>query len=273
MSENSHVTPQIDINNNQTIPSESAKRLRRRIRRYVSWAVFRSVGHWLNKYRLPYIIEHRPDFHGTYGQMHDYDALRRGWVHGNQTNNGGDFARFYGLYLNIKQVLDEGVIGDFVELGVYKGNSAVMLAHFGRNACRHTYLFDTFSGFDSRDFKAEDESTRVLFTDTSLEAVQALVGKDGVTYVPGFFPESLAGTSLPDAIAVAHIDCDLYQPMKAAIAEFYPRLSPGGILIMHDYASGGWPGARRAVDEFFRDKPENVIVFPDKSGTALVRKI
>ena len=94
-----------------------------------------------------------------------------------------------------------------------------------------------------------------------------------MTYVPGFFPESVKGVALPERLALAHIDCDLYEPMKAALESFYPRLSRGGLLIMHDYASGHWQGATRAVDEFFADKPEKPVIMPDKSGSAVIRRV
>jgi hypothetical protein len=49
-------------------------------------------------------------------------------------------------------------------------------------------------------------------------------------------------------------------------------LVPGGYLIVHDYASLGWDGAERAVDEFFLDKPEAVIPLTDGCGSAVIRK-
>jgi hypothetical protein len=69
-----------------------------------------------------------------------------------------------------------------------------------------------------------------------------------------------------------HIDCDLYEPAKAAIEFFYPRLSPGGLLIFHDYANPSWDGIRRSVDEFFSGGAERPVIFGDKSGTAMIRK-
>jgi len=49
-------------------------------------------------------------------------------------------------------------------------------------------------------------------------------------------------------------------------------MSRGGMLVLHDYASGHWPGIRRAGDAFLLDKPERVVLMPDKSGTAIFRK-
>jgi O-methyltransferase len=72
--------------------------------------------------------------------------------------------------------------------------------------------------------------------------------------------------------SLVHIDCDLYAPILAALSYFYPRTSPKGFLIVHDYSSLHWPGAEQAVDEFFADKPENIVLMPDISGSIIVRK-
>ena len=72
--------------------------------------------------------------------------------------------------------------------------------------------------------------------------------------------------------AVVHLDCDLYAPIKAGLEFFYDRVSPGGILIVHDYANPCWDGPKRAVDEFMPRIAENLVLIPDKSGTAIIRK-
>jgi hypothetical protein len=222
--------------------------------------------------RTPIVATHRPDFHHYFDGFPDFAEVSAAWLHGNLWNNSGDYTRLYMLYLNVRKVLEGGVPGDVVELGVYKGNSAFVLARMARTAGRKTFLYDTFQGFDSRDFKGTDAGRAVEFKDTSLEAVKQLVGCEGVQFVQGYFPES-AADACPEVIAVAHIDCDLEEPMRAGLAMFYPRLAPGGLLILHDYASGFWPGATKAIDEFFADKPERPTIMPDKSGTAVVRRV
>jgi O-methyltransferase len=93
-----------------------------------------------------------------------------------------------------------------------------------------------------------------------------------VSFIKGRFPGT--ANAIPDAerFCLVNLDCDLYAPFSAALQYFYPRLLPGGFLIMHDYSSLHWPLIEKAVDEFFADKPERPILIPDKSGTAVVRK-
>ena len=71
--------------------------------------------------------------------------------------------------------------------------------------------------------------------------------------------------------ALAHIDVDIYEPTLASCAFFYPRMTPGGILLFDDYGFPACRGEKEAVDSFFADKPESVITLP--SGQALVIKL
>ena len=245
--------------------------LHNRFRAASTWIVFHSVGRLVNAVKLPIMIEHRPDWHYDHPTFSQYGSFYRAWNSGNLRNNAGDMSRLYMLVQNCSQILHDGVQGDFVELGVYKGNSAAIFADFARRNDRKLFLFDTFAGFDRRDINGVDAIAHVEFGDTSVQGVQRLVGVQNVTYVQGFFPESCDGVDLPERIAIAHIDCDLHDPMKAALERFYPLMSRGGLMIMHDYSSGHWVGTTKAVDDFFADKPEKPILIPDKSGSAIVR--
>lgn len=195
------------------------------------------------------------------------------WCRNNSRVNAGDVARFYSLLLNVKQIATSGIEGDFAELGVYKGNSASMLAHFASQSGRRLYLFDTFSGFDESDLVDLDEDQSVQFSDTSLEGVRALVGHpDTCTYVAGIFPTSITTEAEKVSFAFVHIDCDLYKPMRDALNFFYQRLVPGGMIVVHDYSSGEWAGATKALDEFRVSAGVLLVLLPDKSGSAVITK-
>ncbi len=218
-----------------------------------------------------------PAFHAYYpdgmGSFPDLTDLYRRWIHGNKTNNNGDAMRFMALMLNVRQLQTEGIEGDFAELGVWKGNSAAILAHFASQSSRRLFLFDTFSGFDQRDLVGIDQGPNRDFSDTSIESVRETVGHPELTtYLQGYFPETITDEVRERRFALVHIDCDLYEPMKAALAFFYPRMPQGGMLILHDYSSGTWAGAGQAIDEFYKQAGEYISLWPDKSGTAMIRK-
>jgi len=229
-----------------------------------------AIHSWQPRGRTPIYLAYYPDSFKSSAALR---PIYRRWIRGNRTNNNGDAARFIALMLNLRQVLADNIPGDFAELGVWKGNSAAILADFSAQSHRHLFLFDTFSGFDARDLVATDENHKPSFADTSVGYVQQTVGRtDGVTCVQGFFPDSLTDDIRARSFALAHIDCDLYGPMKAALEFFYPRMPRGGMLILHDYSSGTWQGATQAIDEFCASTGEFLTLWPDKSGTAIIRK-
>jgi hypothetical protein len=195
----------------------------------------------------------------------------RGFIAGMEGNEG-DMARFYFFCLLFDQLMKEGIRGDVAELGVYKGNTGSLLARFARRIGRTAYLLDTFEGFNEADLIGVDANSRVEFTDTSLEAVRELVGEESVRYIKGYFPESTSQLSDDLSFCLVHLDCDLYAPILSALKYFYPRLIPGGFLIVHDYSSLHWKGAEKAVDEFFADKTESIVMLPDGAGSAVIRK-
>jgi len=187
-------------------------------------------------------------------------------------NNKQDLSRLYALCLAFDQIEHESIAGDLAELGVYKGHTAVVLARFARRTKRHLYLLDTFSGFAEEDLAGPDQTQQMQFQDADFEAVRSFVGDGPVSYVRGKFPDTAEQLPENGTYALAHIDCDLYAPIKAGLEYFYPRMAPGGFLIIHDYSSLYWPGAEQAIDEFFADKPESIIPMPDISGSVVVRR-
>ena len=153
--------------------------------------------------------------------------------------------------------------GDFIECGVYKGGTARLLAEnlrqLGSN--KHLHLFDTFAGMPptgSEDFHSAGD-----FADTSLEQVRRYIGyPEFVHFYPGKIPDTFL-SSRPVKFAFAHIDVDIYQAVLDCCKYIYPRLSPGGVMVFDDYGFASCPGARKAIDEFFADKPEQPLILPN----------
>jgi len=230
--------------------------------------------------QLKYEASHPISYTGE-GFHPEFPLLWEKFITGSLFCNGGDVPRVWSYILNVKQILYENIPGDFAELGVWRGNSAAILAHLSCNTGRQVYLFDTFEGFDKRDIIDVDANKPVeLFSDkssqfggTSIEQVRKLVGEEfsHCHYVKGYFPASVLEIHKNRKYSVASLDCDLYAPMKAGLEFFYPRMSRGGVLIIHDYASTYWQ-CKKAVDEFCADTGEYAIVMPDVCGSVLIRK-
>ena len=177
------------------------------------------------------------------------------------------------LVLLLRLLVTQRVPGAFAELGVYQGRTARLIHHYAPE--RPLHLFDTFEGFTERSSAAELRSvgsSAAQFSDTSLEAVRRFVAQQNgnVHFHKGYFPESIPAPLQAQEFAFVHLDADLYEPIVEGLRFFYPRVPRRGIIVVHDYNS--WPGARRAVDEFFEDKVELPIPMPDKSGSAVMVK-
>ena len=187
-------------------------------------------------------------------------------------SNATDMARLYFFCLAHDQIVKEGVEGDIAELGVYKGATATVLATIARRLGRTAYFLDTYEGFDDADFVGVDSGFTKSFADTSLSAVREVVGEENTRFIKGYFPQT--ATEIPGGarFCLVHLDCDLYAPMRSALEYFYPRMAPGGYLIMHDYSSLHWGGAEKAIDEFFADKAEPPIPLTDCGGSVVIRK-
>ena len=158
--------------------------------------------------------------------------------------------------------------GDAVELGVFRGGSARMIASMLPEKMIH--LYDTFEGMPDVRGDYDDGMYHGPGTfNCSLEDVQEYL-KDltNIEYHVGIFPDR-GYPSFP--ICFAHCDADLYQPTADFLMLVYPLLVPGGVLVVHDYKYIPTPGVTIACDEFFADKPEKLIV--EAQCQAYVRKI
>ncbi|MFH1297437.1 MAG: TylF/MycF/NovP-related O-methyltransferase [Bacteroidota bacterium] len=185
-----------------------------------------------------------------------------------------DKVRFFTWWLQTERLHRDKVPGAFAELGVYKGDSARLL-HL-MDPARKLYLFDTFEGFPGVDLlgetgKAATYTTR-NFADTSVSKVlRRIKGNDLLRICPGYFPDSAAPVA-GETFALVNIDADLYKPTRAGLEFFYPRMSSGGVILVHDY-NRKWPGVVRAADEFLLTIPEFPVLIPDLDGTLVIIKM
>lgn len=160
--------------------------------------------------------------------------------------------------------------GDFVEAGVFRGGSALLIWQAMRpgSDSRRLHLFDSFAGLPAPGPRDRLEEGRM--SDTSVDRVAGLFDDPRVVIHPGWIPATFEGSGVL-SIAFAHVDLDLERSMLDACEFIYPRLRPGGVIVFDDYGQACCPGARVAVDDFFRRLPETPLVLP--TGQAVVFRL
>jgi O-methyltransferase len=202
---------------------------------------------------------HESGYHGgvmTLGELRDCFDIR-----------SAAFKRIAG------RVREAGVEGALAELGVYRGDFAWQLNE--QFPDRKLYLFDTFEGFHERDIRVERQigasKAQVHdFSDTREEDVlERMPYTKQIVLKKGRFPEAAQG--LEERFAIVSIDADLYAPTLAGLTYFYPRLNPGGVIILHDYNNHRFDGVRKAVERFESEHGRLAIVpLSDLHGTAII---
>ena len=131
----------------------------------------------------------------------------------------------------------DGLGGDFLQAGCGLGGAAIVIAHAKRRS-RTFAVHDPFGAGPD----AETRARRGLAAHGADERLN-------VRLAPGPYEETLATDG---ALALVHLDCGQYDPMRVLLERLTSRLVPGGHLVIDDY----WTqeGCKRAVDEHFRGK-------------------
>lgn len=147
--------------------------------------------------------------------------------------------------------------GAMAEVGVYRGASARLICK--AKGDRLLRLFDTYEGLPESTKEDRGIHKKSQYA-CRLEDVQSYVdGFENVHFHKGLFPNSTDGVE-ENEYSFCHFDVDLYEGTKACLEYFYPRMISGGIMISHDY--GILAGVEQAFQEFFADKPEEIIDMP-----------
>jgi hypothetical protein len=199
--------------------------------------------------------------------------------------------RLYGLYQAVRYITEQGIPGEFVECGVWRGGSSIMASlafdAFG-DRTRRFRLYDTFQGMTAPTEHDVDvfgggareqmarakpaEVTRNILAMASLADVRRNITQScdiaRFSFVQGPVEQTIPGAEQPP-IALLRLDTDFYESTLHELTHLYPLLAPGGILIIDDY--GYWQGARKAVDEYFATHGPVLLNRIDRSGRLVVK--
>lgn len=181
------------------------------------------------------------------------------------------------LALAVDDVERNTIPGIILEAGAALGGSSILIAAT-KNPQRTLQIYDTFEMIpaptteDGKDAHLRYETIKLGkakgfeddpyygYQENLFEQVKSSFAESGfpvhqynVQMIKGLIEDTMR---IKDAVALAHIDCDWYSPVRACLEQIVPRLSPGGRIIIDDY--NHWSGARKAVDEYFQQPIDNV---------------
>jgi hypothetical protein len=168
--------------------------------------------------------------------------------------------RLDALHFCINEVLRNGVAGDLIETGVWRGGStilmrAVLKAHNVKD--RTVWCADSFEGMPvpnevDKQIERFSDLSDWTYMSISVDQVRRNFARfglldDQVRFLKGWFCDTLP-TAPIERLSLLRLDGDLYESTRDALINLYNRVSPGGVVIVDDYNS--WRGCRFAVDEF-----------------------
>ncbi|TVR03257.1 MAG: methyltransferase [Spirochaetaceae bacterium] len=167
-----------------------------------------------------------------------------------------DLFRAYALWRYAEQ--SAKLPGDILEVGVWRGGSAALMAaalrEFGISDKR-VVLADTFRGVVKAGPR-DDYYKGGEHADTSETIVRELFTRldlDGYDLLVGVFPDETAGLLSADRrFAICHVDVDVYQSARDVADWVWPRLPVGGLLVYDDYGFYGCEGVTALGNEEFR---------------------
>jgi Macrocin-O-methyltransferase (TylF) len=175
--------------------------------------------------------------------------------------------RFLNLRECIERVINDGIPGDFIETGVWRGGACI----FMRAALealgvtdRNVWVADSFEGMpvpdrDAYPLEAEFRESPMMTKGfrnlaASLEEVRDNFARygmldDRVRFLKGWFKDTLASAPI-EKLAVLRLDGDFYESTIDALTALYPKLSVGGFVIVDDYGEDLWTYCRKAIEDF-----------------------
>ncbi len=160
------------------------------------------------------------------------------------------------------RAIREGVPGDFVETGIWRGGCGILMRGVlaaTNDSKRNIWLFDSFQGVPKPDpvsFPVDQQDIMLWaysgYLGVAREAVAANFRKyelldERTKFIEGWFRDTIPAAAV-DRIAVLRLDGDLYESTWLVLEHLYPKVSSGGYVIVDDY--GAIAACRKAVEDF-----------------------
>ena len=244
--------------------------------------IFNKLGYKISKIKKSeYPIDYNEEFIREYQEIESYTMT--------------SIERVFALKSAVRYTVDNNIQGSYVECGVWKGGSCMIIAKTLmqlNNLDKEIWLYDTFDGMT-------DPTNDDVEVETNLRGMELLENvdkttdrlnmwayapkdlvienmnstgfpRDKIKYIEGKVEETLLHDK-PASIALLRLDTDWYESTKKELECLYPLLVSGGVLIIDDY--GHFKGSKKAVDDYFSNIKEKPLLHRiDYSGRMVIKK-
>ena len=170
--------------------------------------------------------------------------------------------RMRNLRAAIETVISEGIPGDLIEAGAWRGGASILMRgvlEAFEDPDRRVFVADSFEGLpeldaeryplDAADINFAEEGLAVGLDEVRANFERYGLLDDRVNFLKGWFSDTLPAMA-EETFAVVRLDGDLYESTKDGLENLYPRLAIGGYLIVDDF---GFENCRAAVEDYRRE--------------------
>ncbi len=215
------------------------------------------------------------DWHGNTLGIADYDDIINGLYWPERAHTMIGYKRMDNIQYCVETCLKDGIIGDFIETGVWRGGACIFMAGLLQAYQvndRKVYVADSFKGLPPPDPRYPVDQDDIHHTSAILsidiETVKNNFQRydllnDQVIFIEGFFETSLAQVESPQ-LAILRLDGDMYSSTIQVLEQLYDRVAKGGFIIIDDWSL---QGARAAAIDFRNQRQINdEIIIIDHCG-------
>ena len=160
-----------------------------------------------------------------------------------------------------QEIIKKKIPGDLIETGVWRGGACIFMAGLNKyyKENRTIYVADSFEGLPPPDKKYKADKGDIHHTikclAVGLDEVKYNFKRYGlldenVKFIKGYFEHSLKNTDIKQ-LALLRLDGDMYSSTIQVLEQLYDKVSPGGYILIDDYAL---PGCKKAVDDFRKER-------------------
>lgn len=172
-------------------------------------------------------------------------------------------AQLHVIWKELERVLQADVPGDIVEFGCYVGTTSLFIRRLlderDQSEKRQFHVYDSFEGLPPKSRQDESPAGTQFQAGKLSVSKKEFLGQFRVAHLQppvihkGWFHE-LTDKDMPASIAFAFLDGDFYESIRDSLRLVWPRMQPGGTILVDDYGREALPGAERAVKEFLQGK-------------------